>query len=237
MAPGATGLRPASGTARGSAIAVGVSAAVGVLAALVNLGAVSEAEDYLDNPTAATADALDDATGVADLLGVLSLAAQVSAAVFTLIWAYRVLDNHRRLGRQTTWGGGWGVGGWFLPPMIYVIPLLMLREAWKASEPDVPGSDQRWKQTPDSPVLWTWWILYVPVQLLLTVVTVSSVMQQFSFSTDTDEMRENAAKAIRDGATWSLVQSVVLVAAAVAWILLVRQITERHERLAGLDRR
>ena len=64
--------------------------------------------------------------------------ASIALVVLSIIWLYRVPPNHRALGRALTWAPGWAIGGWFLPPLLYVIPLLVLREAWKAADPAVP---------------------------------------------------------------------------------------------------
>ena len=57
-----------------------------------------------------------------------------------MIWMYRMAANHRALQRNGTWAPGWAIGGWFLPPGgLYIIPFLMFRELWKASDPNGPG--------------------------------------------------------------------------------------------------
>ena len=73
-----------------------------------------------------------------------------------MIWLFRIAKNHQALGRRLTWAPGWAIGGWFLPPIVYVIPTLMLRESWKAADPEVPAGDERWKSSSDSPLLWIW---------------------------------------------------------------------------------
>ena len=56
------------------------------------------------------------------------------------------LEPSARLHRGGTWGPGWAIAGWLLPPFVCVIPTLMLVEMWKASDPDVPiGGDWRTK--------------------------------------------------------------------------------------------
>ena len=52
------------------------------------------------------------------------------------------------------------IGGWFLPPFLYVIPTLVLREAWKAADPAVPPGDDSWKRNKDNPLLWVWFAVY-----------------------------------------------------------------------------
>ena len=66
------------------------------------------------------------------MIGVAQGALQIAAAVVVIIWMYRLAWNHRALHRGGTWGPAWAIGGWFLPPIVYVIPTLMLHELWKA---------------------------------------------------------------------------------------------------------
>ena len=52
---------------------------------------------------------------------------------------YRIATNVRAFQRQTTWSPLFAIFGWMLPPFVlYVIPFLMLRELWKASDSEQP---------------------------------------------------------------------------------------------------
>ena len=92
-----------------------------------------------------------------------------------MIWLYRIVANHRAIGRQLTWAPGWAIGGWFLPPFVlYIIPMLMLSESWKATDPEVPPGDDRWRQNSVSPLVYVWWVLYglVPIVFIIQGVDV-----------------------------------------------------------------
>ena len=123
---------------------------VGVASTLVSRLAVDEARDFL-------ADRIDEddfleAYAPSLLLGFVQGAAMIALVVLTMVWMYRVASNHRALQRNGTWAPGWAIGGWFLPPgALYIIPYLMFRELWKASDPAVPAGDQRWKENRVSP--------------------------------------------------------------------------------------
>ena len=105
----------------------------------------------------------------------------VAAAVLTMIWMFRVAKNHRTLHRGGTWGPGWAIGGWFLPPIIYVIPTLMLREIWKASDPSIPvGGD--WKSRPASPLPLVWLIVYCVPPLISFGYDSDDLVDQFGAS-------------------------------------------------------
>ena len=134
---------------------------------LVRQTVTDEAEDYLAGATD-TDDFIESIIGYL-MVGVIQAILQIAAAVVTIIWMYRVAANHRTLHRGGTWGPGWAIGGWFLPPVVYVIPMLMLRELWKASNPDVPIGGE-WRTSPSSPLPIVWVLLYsaVPVVSVAT---------------------------------------------------------------------
>jgi hypothetical protein len=205
-------------------IAVVVTGALGVVSSVLQLGIVDKAKDFLDGT--ASEDEFEDAFNAVNAVSSVSGLAQIAAVVFSIIWLQRVLSNHRRVLRQTTWGPGWAIGGWFLPPFLFVIPLLTIREAWQASSPDVPAGDQSWKQSPTSPWVWIWWALFGLVPLVFIPLTLSRFD---TFSTDTEDL----ADFVKDSSAINVASSIVSLAAAVAWAFLVRELTARHERLLG----
>ena len=153
--------------------------------------------------------------------------AQVALIVLTMIWLFRIAKNHQALGRRLTWGPGWAIGGWFLPPILYVIPFLMLRESWKAAEPDVPPGDDRWKSSPDTPLLWIWGLLYIVAPVVFVAV---GLRQQFgAMGSDAEDL----ADFFHDRLGLLVAQSIAGILAAVAWGLLVRALTDRHAHLTG----
>jgi hypothetical protein len=160
------------------------------------------------------------------LVGLVQGLLQIAAAVVTIVWMYRLASNHRALHRGGTWGPGFAIAGWFLPPMIYVIPTLMLRELWKASDPDVPiGGD--WRSRRGSPLPLLWFVLYTVVPLISLAASSDGLLDQFSGS------EETLAETITGDQTGDILVATVTVAAAVVFVLLVRQLTSRHTRLTG----
>lgn len=153
--------------------------------------------------------------------GVITLA----TAVVTMIWMYRLAKNHRALHRGDTWGPGWAIGGWFVPPLLYVVPTLMLRELWKASDPDVPiGGD--WRSGRTSPLIWLWFLLYSigPIGVLI-----AQSASGFSLGASERDM----ANQVIDNQLTTAIGAVVTLAAAGVFIALVRQLTARHRQLTG----
>jgi len=160
------------------------------------------------------------------LMSVVQAVATLAAAIVTIIWMYRIAKNHRTLHRGGTWGPGWAIGGWFLPPLLYVIPFLMFRELWKASDPDVPIGGE-WKSNRSSPVVPIWFVLYSLVPIGLLIAQTSGGFASFGAS------ERDLARQIVDGRTSTIVSAVVAVAGAIAFALLARGLDQRHRRLTG----
>ena len=204
-----------------------------VVGALITIagtpGVVDSAKDYIAGDLSRTTSR--DDVGVYGLMSALSGAAQLAIVVLSIIWTYRIVKNHRTIGRQTTWGPGMAIGGWFLPPFLYVIPTLVLREAWKAADPAVPPGDDRWKANKDNPILWAWFIVYGVGTLVLSIIGSSLQFQQFGGDAD------DLADAYADSLGVMIALSVVGIVSAVLWALVVRQWTARHVQLTGEARR
>lgn len=159
------------------------------------------------------------------LMSTVQGVATLATAVLTVIWMFRIARNHRTLHRATTWGPGWAIAGWILPPLLFVIPFLMFREMWKASDPDVPvGGD--WQSRPVSPVVPVWFVLYSLIPVALLVFQAGTGLN-FSAS------ERDLAQQIVDDQQATVIGGVVAVAGAAAFIVLVRGLTARHRRLTG----
>ena len=156
------------------------------------------------------------------LMTAVQAVATLAAAVLTMIWMFRLAKNHRALHRGGTWGPGWAIGGWFLPPLLFVIPFLMLRELWKASDPDVPIGGQ-WKKKSVSALIPAWFVLYSLVPLVLLVSQTSGGMSLTASERD-------MAQQIVDNQTMTIVSAGVAIAGAAVFIAIVRGLTARHQR-------
>src|SRR5829696_1026773 len=213
----------------GISTAIVILLAVHVVGALITLvgtpRVVDSAKDYLADRI--SEDDFDRDVAVYGAMTSLSGAAQAAIVVLSIIWTYRIVKNHRAIGRRTTWGPGMAVGGWFLPPFLYVIPTLVLREAWKAADPTVAPGDERWKQGRDNPLLWAWFLVYGVGTAVLSAINSSVQLRQLSG--DGDEI----ADAYADSQGVMVALGVVGIVAAVLWALVVRQWTARHTRLTG----
>ena len=179
-----------------------------------------KARDFLDGTISETD--FKNSFGLTVVIGAVIGLATLATFVLTVIWMFRLASNQRALGRSGTWTPGWAIGGWFLPPcVLYVIPYLMMRDLWKSSDPQ-SGPD--WKQNPVAPIVNTWWALYGLLPILFITVTFSGTNLRSRSTVD-------AAKNLVDSFTISTISTLVQVAAAVAYLMLVRQLTARHKQL------
>ena len=219
-------LRRVGGLGKAIVILLGV-AAVGFLIQAISIpSAVDAARDVIAGRI--DEDQFNEDLAPFSLAGLLTGATFIALIVLTMIWLYRIAANHRAIGRQLTWVPGWAIGGWFLPPLVlYIIPMLMLSESWKAADPDVPPGDDRWRQNSVSPLVYVWWVLYglVPIIFIVQGITFDTA----TFSQDAVDV----AEAIEDQQGFMIAQSLSGLASAVAFGLLVRALTARHARLTG----
>jgi hypothetical protein len=220
----ATTLSRTAGIEKAMVALVVAAGLTSVLTLLIGRTVIDEAERYLAGDVSRT----DFITSITPYLLVTFLqgAATVATGVLVVIWMYRIAANHRALHRSTTWGPGWGIAGWILPPLLYVIPLLMLREMWKASNPDVPIGGE-WRKGSGHPLLYAWFVVYSLIPLVLLPFQSSDITASFGSSED----------ALADGivgSVWpTVISTAVSVVGAVLFVLVARGIGSRHRRLTG----
>ncbi|CAN5718074.1 hypothetical protein BH20ACT4_BH20ACT4_13890 [soil metagenome] len=202
-----------------------------VLAALTQLAGTALSYTVRDEARAFQDGALSEDQFRDEINGVLALSSIgllpfLAAIVTTLLWCARIAGNHRALGRDTRWSPALAAGGWFLPPVLFIIPMLFSHEAWKASDPSVPPGDQRWSQRAANPMVFVWWVLYGVVPLAFIPGTLDRMT---SFNPSTEDLAEQFV----DGLGLQLAASAVQVLAGIAWAVVVSQITAQHRQLTG----
>ena len=191
---------------------------VQALSVITSIGDRSKARDFIASRI--NEDDYTSTVGLAALLGLVSFALFLAVAVLTMLWMFRMAKNAQVMHRIGTWKPGWAIGGWFAPPFVlYIIPFLMFRDLWKASDPE---STEDWRRNRVGAIVNVWWVLYGLAPLAFLSVTFSSFQL--------DRTAIDAAKEIDSKFDVTLVSSVVQVAAAVAYLLLVRELTARHRR-------
>ncbi len=222
-------LSPVRTTARWATILAGIAGVTTAIGAVAAAYAAGKAQDFLDGEI--SEDAFLDANSVAPLASILSNAAMVAAAVFGAIWMFRISKNVRILDRATTFAPVFAIVGWIMPPMLYVIPLLVLRELWQASDPDTAPGAEGWRASGENPLLYVWFVLYAVIPLLLLAVGFSSMVSAaLNFDTSTESQAEFASAT---SVPILLLSGVATLVAAGSWMLVVKRLTERHVELTG----
>lgn len=210
-------------------------AVTAVLIALIVTGQVlqwmviGDARRFLDGEI--DEDAFLIAFAPTGLIQVLFGVGQLVLATLSIIWLFRMARNLRSLGRDTRWGPGWTIGGWFVPPLVlYLIPFLMLREMWRASDPEVRWGPQHqeWKMSAVPGVITLWWVMFGLVPLLAFFAPAAT-----SGALSLDTSVESLAEQLVNQATLTTLLSAASVVAAACWILIVRSLTPRHRAFTG----
>ncbi len=227
-APTSGQLSRVGGLAKAATILVAVVGATALIAAVLSAGSRDAARDYREGRISETE--FLESYLVVGMLGLVQLAATIAAFVITVILMYRLAANHRALGRSGTWGPGWAIGGWFLPPLVlYVIPFLMFRELWKAADPDPRTEGDRWKQNPVGAIVPIWWVLYGLVPVALIAFQGADGMGAGGFASTTDALAET----VEEQFALTLFGGAATAAAAIAFIVMIRQLATRHRQLTG----
>ena len=216
-------MKRVSGLAKIAMILVLATALTAFVELLVRQTVTDEAEDYL-------AGSIDKQEFQEAIIGysivpVVASLLQIATLVITIIWMFRIASNHRTLHRGGTWGPGWAIAGWVLPPLIYVIPTLMFVELWKASDPDVPIGGN-WRAKGGAPIPLIWGVLYTAASVLSVAANATG---EFSLSGSETTLAEQ----LTSDQSLEVVVACLSLAAALAFVVLVRRLTRRHTRLTG----
>lgn len=160
--------------------------------------------------TLATEDFLTAAAGV-----IVFYTTLIVAIVFFCMWLHRVVRNMPALGStDPRWSPARSVVYCFIPLVNFFHPFLSVRDAWRGADPTGRRLDVAARKTIGAaPILGTWWGLWLIGGLLSRIAS-----------------RIDGAP----GDEVDLVSNVVLVAAALLAILVVRDVTNRQERKQAL---
>ena len=223
-----SGIRRVGGLAIPIIVSVSIAALTGLIAAIVSSSIATDASDFLAGSISQSE--FEDALVPLNSLQLLGSVATLATGVFTIVWAFRVAQNVRAFGRATTWSPLFAIFGWFLPPLVlYVIPFLVLRELWKASEPTAVDGTDSWKRSPDNRVLWVWFLLFGLVPAVLFAVQIGSFA---SSGLPTGDI-ESVAESLDDFGALGWLTAFLNLGAAAAWVTFVRQLTRRHKQLTS----
>jgi Domain of unknown function (DUF4328) len=160
------------------------------------------------------------------LVALLTLLVFVVTVVAFLIWFHRAHKNPSSFGAPgLEYSPGWAVGGFFVPFLNLIRPFQVMREIWKASDPEAdPQIAHSWQYSSTSPLIAAWWGTWILSGVLGRLL--------FSFSkgaSDVDSLLSLTYLSITSFAI-NLVPAALL-------ILLIRAIDrrqqEKHERLTA----
>ncbi len=190
------------------------------ISAFLLLSVKGKAEDLINGDS--TISEYNDSIAPYGLMSLLSGLLQLALFVLTIIWMFRMAKNQIELRRAGTWGPAWAIAGWFVPPcVLYVIPYLMFRDLWKASD---PNSGEDWKRNPIGGIVHVWWVLFGLLPLAFISVTIGNI----NINTSADEV--DAAQDIIDSFNVTIGAAAVQVGAAIAFLMLITQLSARHKQ-------
>jgi hypothetical protein len=216
-----------SGVAKAAMILTGLAGVLSPIAALIQASGRSRASDFVNGRI----DAEEFATGSipAQLLQGLQGLFAFAAAILSVIWMFKVAKNVRALGRQTTWAPLFSIFGWIMPPQLFVIPFLVLREMWKASDPLAAPGTESWKSGSNNPLLSAWFVLYSLIPGVIFALTFGSFINTITAGGDA----ESTAEQFLETDQYLIPSGILTLASAVVWVLFVKQLTARHVTLTG----
>ena len=142
---------------------------------------------------------------------VVQLLTLVVTGIVWLVWQHRGQANlvaARVSGLRFT--PGWAVGWWFVPFANLVKPFQTMRELWKAS-----GGEEDWRQSRTWPVIGWWWAAWLTAGVLGRVGGAVSPGRPRS-------------RACGRGSRVLLLTELVVLAAAILAIVLVRSVMDRQ---------
>jgi len=209
-------------------ILLSISAAIQVILLPVLLSIRGKAVDFVDGDI--SEDTFTEALATQQGVQFLQGAIQAAILVLTMIWMFRLAQNHRAFGRPgSTWSPGWAIGGWFVPPgAVYVVPWLMFRELWKGSDPENRPNDPQWDMRKCSPLVGIWWVLYGLIPIIGVVVGVI-----IAFSNFDGENQRKFAERLDSFFVIQFVLGIVAIGTTAVFAKLVHELTRRQQFLTG----
>lgn len=195
----------------------GVASAV-MIAAIVNrIGVIDDLTTGSEGFS--IANRAQDADDFATAAGGAAILLTLATAVCFIIWMWRAAKNNEALGRnEPRLTAAWAIAGWLIPLANFVIPVLVMQDLWRGSDPTVPRNDHRWKIGPRSALVGWWW-----------AILLVSRIGGFGTSNDFDNGLR-ALESIRSNNVRAGVGAALEIVAAVLAILVVRAVTDRQDK-------
>jgi len=192
-----------------------------VLVVVVNLvGAIAynhriQVIDRFRSGTATVSDGqhADDLVHVAGLVG---LSMVLVIGVVFIVWQWRTAKNAEFLGRvDARYTPGWSIGAWFIPFANLAIPVMIMQDLWRASDPESPRDV--WRQGRRSALVGWWW---------------ATMLVAFFFGRWTED--RSTLSALRSADSRAIVGLMITSVGAILALVVVRRITARQLALKTL---
>jgi hypothetical protein len=198
--------------------------ALGVAAFANRVAVVGDILDFEGRSFGALADLqgrADDADTFVGVSVLLTLASLATVFVLLVIWMWRIAKNNELLGRvDPRFRPGWTIGGWFVPLASLVIPVMVMQDLWRGTDPASRPGDPTWRSARRSAVVGWWWVAYL-VSFLRFAGSGSEAVTRSELET------------LRTTDTVAVVGSIASIVAAILLVKVVRSISRRQDALFG----
>lgn len=204
-----------------------VGMVVSLVAAIWQARLVDDAQRFLDGVI--TRREFENAFDSFSQFSFISLPVALAVIVLSAIWSYRIAGNLTSAGRAPlTWKSGFTILVWVFGCLLGILPFLLLREHWRASDPELGYGDPAWKSRPVSPLVTAWFVTNLVGQLA-SIAAAGSVMS--NFDPDAADDATTLAKQFADQSGYIIPGTILALAASVLLIMVVRALSARHMRL------
>ncbi|MEU1671705.1 DUF4328 domain-containing protein [Streptomyces roseifaciens] len=183
-------------------------------------------QDMLDNGVSSTTqEDLEDTDALATVSALLYLLTLAASATFWAIWFRRARINAEFFapGSQRL-GIGWAAGSWFTPVVNLWFPKQIVNDIYKASAPQgvSKGLLNSW---------WTLWLASGVCNILSTALSLGASTRIATKGYDGSTWREDV-EALKNSASVSGLATLLMIAAGVLAVLVVRQLARLQEQRA-----
>ena len=163
-------------------------------------------------------------------IGIIVQPLSLATIVVWLIWQHHATSNLWARGYQDLRvRPGWAVGWWFIPFANLVVPCVAMVELDRRSTTD--GSPRA-----TSPLVGSWWAVYVGGSLVVSVGLVIAVFSSFADlvrAADQDQTVFDLTASAHAAAPWLLALGIVTAIAAGLAIAVVRRITDAQTAMVA----
>jgi len=162
----------------------------------------------------------NDADDLVKAAGAIYLLVALVLLVLVIIWTFRAMKNNEALGRtMPRFKPGWGIAGWLIPFANLVIPVLILQDLWRGSDPATARGNASWRSNKGSALVGWYWAAFI----------VSNVVRLGATSNNDSEYTKQYFDDLKSQDSRNLAGSAIAIAAAVLAILMFRRIAQRQQ--------